>query len=176
MLPIYLAMLDEQEDKDRFEELYLRCRGRLFSLALSILGSREDAEDALSETFFRTARSFSIISSLDRKKQEAYLVIICRNASIDIYRRNRRDSEHLDRTDAEPAGLSFEQEDSGRLADALKRLPKEHRDVLYIYCLFGCSAEESARQLGISKGALYTRVSRAKAALKKLLEEGDDDD
>lgn len=176
MLPIYIAMLEEQEDRDSFEELYLRCRGRLLGLALSILGNREDAEDAVSETFLRAARSFSKLSGMDCKKQEAWLVIICRNVSIDIYRRNRREAQHLDRTAAELPEISFEQEDTGSLTEALRRLPKEHRDVLYIYCLFGCSAEESARQLGISKGALYTRVSRAKAALKRLLEEGEEND
>ena len=175
MLSVYLSVLDSQEDKDGFAGLYKQYRHRMYHIAFAVLKDRNDAEDAVSEAFLRIARSYKKISALDCKKQEGYIVILCRNTALEIYRRRKREAEHIAGGGELLESLSFEDEDSSRLTEAIARLPKEHKDALYIYCIFGCSAEEAASRLGISKGALYTRVSRAKAELKKLLR-GDEDE
>lgn len=172
MLPMTFMALVDEDDIPAFEELYNTYRSKMFGIALAVLGDAHDAEDAVAEAFYHIARDYKKIMSLDCKKREGYIVILCRNAAFDIYRRRKRETEHI-AGDIETASLSFEDEDSGRLTQAIRALPKEHRDALYIYCIFGCSAEESAARLGISKGALYTRVSRAKAELKRLLKEGE---
>ena len=172
MLPMTFMALVDEKDIPAFEELYYSYRNKMHGIALAVLNDAHDAEDAVAQAFYHIARDYKKIMSLDCKKREGYIVILSRNAALDIYRRRKREAEHI-AGDIETASLSFEDEDSGRLLEAIKKLSMEHRDALYIYCIFGCSAEESASRLGISKGALYTRVSRAKAELKRLLKEGE---
>jgi hypothetical protein len=46
MLFFYYTLLDTDDDKDQFSELYLKHRQDMYAVAYSILHNREDAEDA----------------------------------------------------------------------------------------------------------------------------------
>ena len=51
MLPIYLAELDTQEDKDKFAELYEKYSRKMYHIALSILKNSANAENAIDIVF-----------------------------------------------------------------------------------------------------------------------------
>ena len=55
MLTLYLAYLDDANDQRLFEDIYYSYRKQMVTLALSILGQTEDAEDAVSKVFVRIA-------------------------------------------------------------------------------------------------------------------------
>ena len=91
MLPIYLAELDTQEEKDKFAELYEKYSRKMYNIALAILKNNEDAEDAVDITFHRLAHNFTKISQKSCKEIEGYIVISIRNTSIDIYRKKKKE-------------------------------------------------------------------------------------
>ena len=80
MLALYLGMIETPEEKIIFEELYNTYKGKMFSLAFSILKNHHNAEEAVSQAFFTAAKNFSKISSLAEEKRGAYLKIIVKNA------------------------------------------------------------------------------------------------
>ena len=45
MLALYLAYLDDESDKKLFEEIYLSHRKQMVILAITILGSEDDAQE-----------------------------------------------------------------------------------------------------------------------------------
>ena len=55
MLMIYLQMIEGDEDKIKFEELYLTYRGLMYKVSFDILQNTQDAEDALHEAFSSTS-------------------------------------------------------------------------------------------------------------------------
>ena len=58
MLQIYLAIIDDENDKSRFEELYERYARLMHYAAREILADDRLAEEAVQEAFFRIARNF----------------------------------------------------------------------------------------------------------------------
>ena len=51
MLSLYLQMLDSEEERSRFERFYLRYRDVMFRVAIKLLHSEMDAEDAVHQAF-----------------------------------------------------------------------------------------------------------------------------
>ena len=78
VLPIYLAELDTQEDKDKFAELYEKYSRKMYHIALSILKNPADAEDAVDIVFSRLANKFTEISQKSNKLSPSFI----KNASV----------------------------------------------------------------------------------------------
>ncbi len=60
--------------------------------------------------------------------------------------------------------------DLNRVQRAIETLPTEHAEVLHLVGALGFSYSDSANILGIPAGTLMSRLSRARAALKRALE------
>ena len=175
MLPmIYMALVDD-EDISAFEEMYNKYKQPLFHIAFSILNNKHDAEDAVQEAFIKIADSFTDVLQIPCNELNSFLVIICRNAAINIYNKNKRIAEHStgldERIAAEDVMLIAEDKDT--LMASLSRLPQEYKDVLFLYDLRGYSAKETAQLLNLSEINVRVRVFRARKMLKDILIGGD---
>ena len=93
MLMVCMAMIDNSEDKTTFKKLYDEYLNLMLYTAYNILGNQQDAEDAVSEAFLRIAKNFSKLEKTICPKTANQFVIIVRNISIDIYRKNKRKKE-----------------------------------------------------------------------------------
>ena len=51
MLAIYLTLIDNEDDKKSFEDLYNQNRSKAYAIAFNILKNKALAEEACSETF-----------------------------------------------------------------------------------------------------------------------------
>lgn len=89
MLFICMALIDDEEDKKSFAELYNKYETMAISIALKILKSREAAEDACSEAFLGIAKCYEKIKNLEPQELERYIVVTVKNASIDIYNNDK---------------------------------------------------------------------------------------
>ena len=76
----------------RFEELYITYRKLMFYVAKGILGNDQDAEDAVHDAFLAIAKNFDKISTDDRHKTKAFVVIVVENKAINIYHHKKRRS------------------------------------------------------------------------------------
>ena len=59
MLAIYLSMLETNEEKNQFEQLYIKYKQDMYAVAYGILKNKEDAEDAVHQSFLKIADTFS---------------------------------------------------------------------------------------------------------------------
>ncbi len=84
MLSLYLSMLEADEDKNKFEELYMKYRNDMYNIAFSILHNCEDAEDAVHDAFVSIANNFEKINKIPCQEIKYYFVIIVRNVSINL--------------------------------------------------------------------------------------------
>ncbi len=140
-----------------------------------LLDSREDAWDALQETWYHAVRD------LDRLRDErafpAWIYTIARRAAVSA-RRRRRPEESLPESEEaaeiaaeapEPSLAGFDALDIHR---ALARLGLAHREVLTLHFLEGFTVAEIGAITAVAPGTVKSRVHYAKRALRKLLEGG----
>lgn len=178
-------------DEAAFGALVERYRRELHVHCYRLLGSFEDAEDLVQETFLRAWRKRS--GFLGRSSFRAWLYRIATNACLDFLERRPRvvfprggarpltevtwlqpypDEllEEIEATDAEPESEVVERE-TIELAfiAAIQHLPPRQRAVLIARDVLGWSAAESASLLDVSVAAANSALQRARARLKEHL-------
>ncbi len=171
MISLYLNIIDNEQDKDKFEQLYLTYKQDMYAVAYHILHNQFDAEDAVHDAFIRIAKNIEKILKIKCPETHAFTVIIVRNTAINIYNKNKKSSENTCNLD-DCHGLSIQDEvikemDYENLIDSIKFLPDSLRDALYIRCVIGYSTKNTADLLGITIDATHKRIQRAKKILAK---------
>ncbi|MGM9650203.1 MAG: RNA polymerase sigma factor [Butyricicoccaceae bacterium] len=169
---VYCTSLEEEQQSD-FEVMYLQYQNLLYRVAFDILHDRYLAEDAVHQTFWKAAEHFSKISQPVCPKTKRFLVIICERASIDLYRKRRReDSISLDAIEYDIADTRAPilPEENGTVASAIARLPKTYREVLLLRYAYGYSTHEIAALLSFSHAKVSKCITRGKEKLRDLLE------
>ena len=179
MLPIYLAELDTQEEKDKFAELYEKYSGKMYHIALSILKNPADAEDAVDIVFSRLAHKFTKFLQKNIHDFESYFVISIRNTSFSLLDKRNNYSKNtvsIEDVNEEIAELVLDNTSNEILDSALEQLSSIHKDVITLYYFFGYSCAEIARIYGITETTARKRLSYARKSLKKQIEGGAEND
>ena len=168
---------------DAFNELVLTYQHRIYNLAYRILGDPAAAEDATQETFIAAYRK---IGSFRGGSFISWLLRIVANRCYDELRRQkRRPSIPLEEIDvgeeeANPAlinGGESPEEHAERaelarfLQAAITTLPPDQRMVLVLSDVEGLSYAEIAATVGVPVGTVKSRLARARARLRDLLQE-----
>lgn len=172
MLMLYLAMIDGEEDKNKFELLYITYRKLMFYVANEILDDEPLAEDAVQEAFFKILKNLDRVGDINCHKTRGYVVTIVKNTAIDLYNRRKR----YDALPLEKIEFCAAQEQAGRTDDldnlsrAAMKLPVIYKSVLTLRCVQGLSDKEIAKALDISGAAVRKRFERARRKLKEILE------
>lgn len=164
---IYLQMIESDEDKSKFEQLYIMYKGLMFHVAMKILKNEFDAEDAVHQAFLSLIENLKKISDVKCPKARAYIVIITERKAIDIIRSRSKlvDMEFWEST----YGIEIPLPGDHGLADAMARLPAAYRDILLLHYYNGYSVREISSMLHIKKDTAQKQLWRAKAALQKHL-------
>ena len=146
-----------------------------------LLADRSAAEDALQDTFVQLARAL-------RRKPDAevsfgYLATTLRHTCYDALRRRRRGRGSrgagpfgpaiADRL-IEPSAPDASEEERVLIDDALKRLPAEQREVIYLKVYEGMTFQEIADRCAISINTAASRYRYATEALRRVLAPSDE--
>lgn len=173
MINIYLSALETAEDKAEFENLYMQYKQKMYAVAYKILHNVEDAEDAVHNAFIAIADNFEKVKSIPCHKTEAYIVIIVRNISINIYNQNKKSAERFSEFDDSKVSVEmdfFENIDMEELIKIISALPLIYKDILFLHYRDEYTYKEIADMLNISNETVRKRIERAKKLLKEELE------
>lgn len=166
MISYLLAMLESDEDKLLFIELYEEHHVRVEQTALRILKDPHDAEDAVQNTFLQVIRHFDKISEIPCKKLGFWLISIAKNEALMILRHKRREIPQEDwNTFSEDVSDPTSYNELVRL---FSQLPATYRAALEMRLINGYSGKEIAQHLRISESAVNTRISRGRILLREL--------
>lgn len=172
MLGVFLTLIDEKSDKIKFEQLYGEYEQLLHWRAKQILKDDGLAEDAVQEAFFRVARNIKKVGDVYDLQTKAFLMIITENVAktMAAKRQDAMDLEGL------KDSLIDKETNEGtvmakNLVEAILKLDKKERDVLYLYAVYGYSFPETAALLGISVEAAKKRAQRGRKKLQVLIGE-----
>ena len=148
-------------DREQIAELFRDYGDDVFRLALSYLGSCPDAEDVCQTVFLKLAAGKV---TLLPGKEKAWLLTCaanaCKNHLKSFWRRSVGELEE---------SIPFRTEEDRGLYEAVMALPAKYRAVIHLYYFEGYDQGEIGEILHISRTAVQTRMSRARAMLKKEL-------
>ena len=158
-------------DADAVREIYDNYGKAVFTVALSALGNRGLAEEAVQQTFLQAWRAAGRFDS--SREPAPWLYAIARRVAVDIYRRERRHRGRLPLDgEADVAALpeSFEQTwEAWQVRLALDKMPTDLRAIIEATHYLGLTHEETARKLGLPIGTVKSRSHRAHRRLAALL-------
>jgi RNA polymerase sigma-70 factor, ECF subfamily len=174
-----------RDDDDAFELMVRKFGGRMLATARRLLGSEDDARDALQEAFlcaFRSSAHFKGESALGTWLHR----IVINSSLMQLRYRKRHPEDQIDELlpDFDQNGNWLETRDCPLPLDrvletsetrsmvrrCVEQLPPSHRIVLLLRDIEGLDTEQVAAQLGLTTNAVKIRLHRARQALKTLIE------
>jgi RNA polymerase sigma-70 factor (ECF subfamily) len=157
----------------------------VYTLALHLLGDRDEALDLSQEVFLRVFRTIHSFRGQSALKTWIYRIVVnqARNRQRFWRRRRRADQVSLDQHVAEhgdlrqpgdgrsPARAFVRKELASKLWSALNALPFDQRTVVVLREIDGLSYDEIAFSLGVAVGTVKSRLTRARQVLRHQLRE-----
>jgi RNA polymerase sigma factor (sigma-70 family) len=148
-----------------FEVAFERHGAGILGFCRHMLGSREEAEDAVQHTF---AAAFKDLRAGEKRRiaLKAWLYTIARNRCLSVLRARREHASELHELPTD--GLSEQVERRAELRELLadvRELPEEQRAALLLAEAAGLSHAEIAQVLGCEVGSVKGLVFRARSAL-----------
>lgn len=137
--------------------------------------TREDAEDLLQEALAHALLRFSQLRDVSRFK--SWLMSIVRTQFLMHQRRNTAEKftiydreQDIGSTVADLAAGPNADPLADITAVSLSQLPDEQREILSLFYLDGLNLQEAGEVLGISTGAVRSRLYRARGAMRRELQ------
>lgn len=170
---IYLAMIDSDADKSKFEIIYNSYKNLMLYQANKILGDTNDTEDVVHESFLKIIKIIDQIEVAKCPKTRNLVVTIVERTAIDLYRRRKKvpiiamDEEYINVP--EPKDIEY-LHDKADLSAAMAMLPTRYREVLLLRYDSGFTEAEVAVILSMTQENVHKTVQRAKKKLGEILE------
>ena len=156
----------------------------LYAVALRLTRNGADANDLVQDTFLKAYRAWDRFEV--GTNMRAWMVRILTNTFINKYRRNRRERDVFEGSDAEPVGHGVMSREAMRAMEdpdgnamrgmiaaeiqaALDELSDEHRMMIVLADLEELSYKEIADIVGCPIGTVMSRLHRARKQLQSRL-------
>ena len=166
MLQIYLALLDSEEEKTKFTDIYVRYRGLLFHIAQKYFDSEADQEQVVDETLHAVLKIIHRIDDPASAKTKNLMAVITRNKCIDLQR--KRGGAEVDEL-AEELAAGLKSSPHPSLSEAIASLSAASRDMIGLRYYYGYSTREIGKILGINYDTARKRLEFAHRELKTIL-------
>lgn len=177
MLLFYLSLIENEEERSKFEKLYYEYRRLMKYIAFDILKDNQLAEDAVHNAFIKLSNHLNKIDEISCHKTKSFIVIVIENTAKDMYRKRKREADvHLEEItrfngsdDFSLSSYSIE-----NIVSKIESLPAIYRNVLVLKYLQDLDNKEIAKLLNLKESAVRKRLERAKDMLAELLQKDGD--
>ena len=169
-------------DRAEFARLVDAFSTQIYRLAMKMLGSEQDAEDVLQNTFMKALLAIDKFEG--RSSLSTWLYRIAVNEALMLVRRQKptvpvamdyEDDEEIQHptqfTDwcCLPEDELLSAESKGDLDEAIRRLPEKLQVVFLLRDIEGLSIRETSEALDLTETAVKTRLLRARLNLREQL-------
>jgi len=151
-----------------FEELFSAYRSPILNYIYRLVDDSSCAEELCQEVFLRAYKALGRLSA--DANHRAWLYRIATNAAYDKLRRRKlikwlplMDNDGSTAPVVGPERLTVEHQ---AMEQALRQVPSKYRGPLLLYTVQGYSLREIGEIMGISEGAVKTRLFRAREKLR----------
>ncbi len=184
MLTLHLAHLDDNKDKQLFENIFNSYKKQMLTLAITMLNNKIDAEDVVSDVFLKIAqKKFNIVRQIDNEIDlRNYLLKATKNTVINKIEQNKKENVSLDTVIdynldniedlSDDTFIEFicDKIDYQQIKDATNKLGGKYRDVLYYHYVLELTISQTAKLLNQPLATTKKQLVRGKKMLLDLLD------
>ncbi len=176
-------------DAGAIEKLVCKYQGRIYNLILKICSNPDDAAELTQDTFVKLLENidkfesrsafytwaFRIAVNLTlnyrkRKTTVGFTSLDAETASDNEQARQGLAAILSDAKSPDPAQVAENKELCDLIQKGIRKLDDEHRTIIVLRDIEGMDYEQIAEVLGTELGTVKSRLSRARAALRQILE------
>ena len=176
---LFVFIVDEKDSSDKLTLLYEKYGHLLLRYAHGIVGTPEESQDCVADTFMVLASILNEnpgrIGDIESRRTANFLITITKNKALNSLR-GKSKLISLDDFDgyADPGDVSVMSsheiaEARVQLYDEIQKLDERYKSAITLYYLHDCSVSDIAKILDISEGNTKVLLHRARAKLKKAL-------
>jgi len=173
-----LALAKQEIPKGRqnaFEQILLKYEKLIYYVARRYFNNPEDAKDASQDAAVKIYNGLARVILPEGGNLKAWICTITARTCLDSLRKRRPQTteyteEIVKSTLPSAEDMASANERVQEILAAIKKLPEDQRMVLILRDMQGLSYDELADALQINVGTVKSRLSRARAGLKKILD------
>ena len=180
MLLVYLSLIETQEEKDRFEYIYLNFRKQMLHIANNMVNNPYDAEDIVHNTFLSVAKNINIFDGREDSSIYSYLVCATKGNAQNFLRKKGNEKKAFDKfyllkdTDFEYSTIENKIDYDlfiDNVVEVIKELDDLYSNVLYLYVVEDLPYTQIAKLLDRKPGTVKKQIQRGKKLLHSKLNE-----
>lgn len=161
---------DQAFDSGCIKELVNKHSNMIFRICYGILCNKDDAEDAMQDTFLKYLTKAPKFECDEHEK--AWLIRVATNVSKNMFiLRHKRKSIDID----ELVDVGVTNEDK-YVFEAISELPVKYKIVMMLYYIEGYSVKEVSKIISVSEDAVRKRLQKGREILKLEIEKGNRND
>jgi RNA polymerase sigma-70 factor (ECF subfamily) len=170
-----LSILETEEEKQLFTELYTQYRGFMFGIANQILKDSYAAENSVHDAFLRLIENLDKFDLTSCHKTKSLIGIVVKGFAVNEWKRRKRtkplDEDTLDKLICdeltEETVISLDQ--YTRLKEFVKTLDPIYADTFLLRYVYHQTPKQIAELTGVSEDTVRQRSNRARAKLMQIL-------
>ncbi len=170
---LFLALLDSQEEQEKFKEIYMSYRHFMWYVANQKLGDGHLAEDAVQEAFLALTRHLDKVEEVHSPRTKRFLATIVRSKAVDILRKSKPVEELPEDLPEKRESDMLEQyltkENYNHLVSCVLELEDSYRVVFEYKYLYQMRDAEIGDILGITAKNVNVRYFRARKKLQEMI-------
>ena len=167
MLILYLGVLETEEEKDKFEQLYTSHKRFIYSVAYDYMSDLSLVEDAVHNTFLKLINYLDKVNEVNSPETKTFIGIVAKSVCKDMLRKEKslkKNERNLEYT----VDRYFEDEEIKNLVKKINNLPEIYRNIIMLKYFYKMSNQQVCNITGISYLTLRKRLSRAKMYLSEV--------
>ncbi len=179
MLSVFLVLLDTENERQEFTEIYERYKRLVYYNANEILQDNALAEDIVQEVFLYVAENFEKIPVENSHKLARYLVLASRGRALNLLKRRNHETEDEETLIAEigneseiPENAVVDLLQAAKIIELVERLNEIYRIPMELLAQ-GYTSKEIAFLLGLTESTVRKRIERGRKQLWKELIQND---
>lgn len=173
----FFSVIEDEDSRKKLATLYTKYYKVLYKVAYRILNDEYLAEDAVQSAFIKLVDCLDKIDEINCNKTRAFIVIVVRNISIDLYRKRKKqysialeDIEEFISDGTIPLDEKLiNAEIFNNISSKIQELHTAYADIITLKYFYHYSDSEIAELLNISQENARVRLHRAKQSLIRLL-------
>lgn len=172
---LFLTLLDSQEEREKFTEVYEQYRHFMWYVANQKLQDAYLAEDAVQEAFLALTRHMDKVGEVHSPATKKFLATIVRSKAVDILRKSKPEEELTDIL-AEDKGSAdileqyLTKENYNRLVSCILELDDAYRVIFEYKYMYQMPDVQIGDILGISAKNVNVRYFRARRKLQEMIQ------
>lgn len=174
MLAFYMSLVDEEDERQKFEYVYEKYKKKMWYTANRVLHDEFLAEDAVHNAFIGIAKNIGKIGDADSKLTLAYVTSAARNAAVNLLKKNKHgemiDIDSLWNIQDSKAQETFRlSEEMSQAVQILTKMSAIYRDVLYYHFVEDMSEKEISALLSRNVNTVHQQLQRGKQIFREKM-------